>query len=334
MECNRIWDLISLYVDGEAGPEEAKAVEQHTAACLSCAQDLAMLQRTAGVLLRIPETEPPAALRQAILEATVYRPTFADRLRAAVSTLLRPMPVRYSLSAAAGAMVVMGIARLGSGPAPVTQVAELPAPPTASFPTTQPSPSLPAPALPAPATGREMAALPLASEPRTAVVSAKSPHGITPSHPQRVATPASSKTRQEIPSALKAGSPAEHRSVVSLIPTTTSIDEKIKVPTNPSEEFVPEIPPDVMEMMMKSGMMGEMGMTEPMKKPMPAEPAPSSGTAKIVLAASTRISPGQLATLADLKSSLKRTTADTLAAALPQTAKERAIKVDVLKSSF
>src|SRR6266480_2453646 len=84
MQCDEIWDLLSPYADGEASPNEAVAVDAHVAECAACAADLRFLQSTSAALSGMPEVEPPAYLREAILGATVFRPRWSDRLAGAL----------------------------------------------------------------------------------------------------------------------------------------------------------------------------------------------------------------------------------------------------------
>lgn len=71
--CESIWDLLSVYADREATPEEARRVEQHIGFCADCSRDLAFMQKTAQTLSCVPEVLPPVTLRQAILAATVQK---------------------------------------------------------------------------------------------------------------------------------------------------------------------------------------------------------------------------------------------------------------------
>ena len=77
-----IWDLLSLYADGEATPEQAAEVEALLCADPRVARDLQFLRATGETVQTFTEMEPPAALRDAIFAATTRRQTVAARLLA------------------------------------------------------------------------------------------------------------------------------------------------------------------------------------------------------------------------------------------------------------
>jgi len=109
MKCDRIWELLSVYADAEATREEAVMVETHIAVCSTCARDLRFMVATSGVLNLIPEIEPPAALHTSILSATVFRPTWQQRLRSLALLGFASNTVRYGAlaGAAAAAFIVL-----------------------------------------------------------------------------------------------------------------------------------------------------------------------------------------------------------------------------------
>jgi len=64
MTCDKIEGLLTAYLDGELGPEEKSAVEQHLEICPDCASLLSFLKSAAESLVRFPEVEPRASLRE------------------------------------------------------------------------------------------------------------------------------------------------------------------------------------------------------------------------------------------------------------------------------
>ncbi len=82
-----MWELLSLYVDGEASPDEAAQVEQMLRHDAEYARAYSFLNQTGHAVRAIVEVEPPAFLRDAILAKTSHRLTFAKRLSAAMTTL-------------------------------------------------------------------------------------------------------------------------------------------------------------------------------------------------------------------------------------------------------
>ena len=75
-----IWDLISLYVDGEATPEQVAQVETLLKSDPTYARDLEFLRATGSAVHSFVEIEPPATLRDSILNATTRRPSLTTRL--------------------------------------------------------------------------------------------------------------------------------------------------------------------------------------------------------------------------------------------------------------
>jgi hypothetical protein len=146
ISCEALWDLISLYVDGEAAPDEAAIVERHVSFCPDCARDLNFLREAATLMAETPQVEPPSYLKQAILAATIYRPTFGQRWnewRQAARASMGLEPARLRALAGAGiAGVVLGMmiqtmqqpALLGGaveGPSVAATEPALPVPPIA-----------------------------------------------------------------------------------------------------------------------------------------------------------------------------------------------------------
>ncbi len=78
--CERLWDMLSAYADGEATLDEASLVEVHTATCPDCARDLEFMRLTAVSIKQAPEVSPPSYLRDAILAVTVNRTGWLDRI--------------------------------------------------------------------------------------------------------------------------------------------------------------------------------------------------------------------------------------------------------------
>jgi hypothetical protein len=110
-ECDALWRILSEYVDGCATAEDTATVERHVATCTACAADLAFL-RTSSAMLRASEPiEPPAGLRDAILAATIERPSAGERVRQAFAILLTPAPVRVIAFGAVACAVVLGLMR-------------------------------------------------------------------------------------------------------------------------------------------------------------------------------------------------------------------------------
>lgn len=115
--CDELWDLLSAYADGMATRDEASRVERHIAICPGCARDLRFMQETAHVLADAPEVVPPACLRDSILAATIYRPTWQQRIRDAARKLVPTSPLR-TMAYAGSAAALLLVAYISSTRAP------------------------------------------------------------------------------------------------------------------------------------------------------------------------------------------------------------------------
>ncbi len=107
MDCDRVWDLLSVYADGEADANETAIVEEHIACCTTCARDLEFMQGTSAAVQAETQVAPPAAMRQAILNATIYKPTMQERFASAIRRSFSQSPVRYGALATAGAAAAL-----------------------------------------------------------------------------------------------------------------------------------------------------------------------------------------------------------------------------------
>jgi hypothetical protein len=100
--CDRMWDLLSLYADGEASADERILVEDHLRKCPACAKELETLRNTSLLFSSVPAVDPPAYLRQAILDATVNKPHWLTRFTPPLRFLISPSPaIKMGLGSAA-----------------------------------------------------------------------------------------------------------------------------------------------------------------------------------------------------------------------------------------
>ncbi len=74
-----LWELLSLYADGEAAPAEAAQVEQMLRHDAEYVRAYAFMRQAGGAVRSIVEVEPPAYLRGAILAKTTQRVPLARR---------------------------------------------------------------------------------------------------------------------------------------------------------------------------------------------------------------------------------------------------------------
>jgi len=118
--CDEIWDSLSAYVDGAASSDEATLVERHVAACAECARDLRFMREASLVLSEMPAVSPPPGLKDAILSATIYRPTWRQRMARSFQAAFTPVQMR-NLAAAGAAGVLLGVMiSVSRTPAPIS----------------------------------------------------------------------------------------------------------------------------------------------------------------------------------------------------------------------
>jgi anti-sigma factor RsiW len=89
-DCDAFWEMLSAYADGLLETDDSLRVEKHVAACDACALDLRFMRETSVLLANTPDIAPPPGLQQSILAATIYRPTWQQRLRDSIRYWLVP----------------------------------------------------------------------------------------------------------------------------------------------------------------------------------------------------------------------------------------------------
>lgn len=110
-ENDPMWELLSIYADGEATDAEAEKIEALLKSDPLLAQELRFFQSTHQIIVTIQEVEPPANLRMQILAATTQRLTLRKRvanLRRSLRLPALPALNRYALPM--GAITVTAMA--------------------------------------------------------------------------------------------------------------------------------------------------------------------------------------------------------------------------------
>jgi hypothetical protein len=108
LEDEKLWDLLSLYVDGEADPAQAVIVEQMLSSDPAYRRDFDFLMQTSKTMHMLEEIAPPLSLRDAIYAGTLNRPTPVGRLRAAWIRATAPTFARYASVGGALAVAALG----------------------------------------------------------------------------------------------------------------------------------------------------------------------------------------------------------------------------------
>ncbi|MGD2246578.1 MAG: zf-HC2 domain-containing protein [Candidatus Aminicenantes bacterium] len=86
MECDRIEELLSPYLEDELSPKDRQSVEQHLNSCTDCADLLSFLRDTNEALTAFPEVEISENLKNRLYEIPVEKKKFVLNL----DFLLRP----------------------------------------------------------------------------------------------------------------------------------------------------------------------------------------------------------------------------------------------------
>jgi hypothetical protein len=148
MNCVRIRNLLSEYLDGEIRGTDREIIEEHLAECDSCAHVSAVLQRTSMLLSEVGEVEPPAGLLAQIEAATINRPTLGQKARTALEQLTRvPASARWAMASVTAAAALMFVMMSHPG---VHQIANVPVPTPHSPSVTATQPATPPVVSPAP----------------------------------------------------------------------------------------------------------------------------------------------------------------------------------------
>lgn len=96
-EDERLWELLSAYVDGETTLAEAAIVEAHLRSDAAYAQDFAFMKATARQVVHVGDVMPPTELRSLIFAATIHKPTLIRRFAQAMGQLQSAISPRHAL---------------------------------------------------------------------------------------------------------------------------------------------------------------------------------------------------------------------------------------------
>jgi hypothetical protein len=98
--CSDIREKLSVMLDGMLPPDEIKAVEEHIAACPSCAAALEDLRKVVGHLQTLEQVEPPPWMTQKVM-AKVRSLETAPRKKGFFSWLFQPAGMKVPIGALA-----------------------------------------------------------------------------------------------------------------------------------------------------------------------------------------------------------------------------------------
>jgi len=334
-----VWDLLSAYADDEVTPEEAARVEQHVAVCADCARDLRFMRQTATVLASTPEVTPPAGLRQAILAATVYRPTWGQRLQASLRAVFLPPTRLRAFGLAGAAAALFGLMLLyRPRPQPLMRAAS----PTSPLPSRTARRSISAPVV-----------LPLVGRPRSSGAKPSSPALFRTAPPKQVIAqaprlttalfstpPTGSAPRVETPKratgARAASAPRSNGRPENMRGETPRMKPGLNE-SMPADPKAPESEPE--ERMIPDRTMTADATPMPMKREEDVVMPPVAGTPDEVYikvaSASRTMSAGTISSLAELRRTLRRDNEAALANSVLFSPKDRpGMMLAVIKTRF
>ncbi len=124
---DEMWDLLNVYADGEASPEEAARVEEMLRSDASYAKQFNFVKSAAAAVQSFSELDPPSSLRDAILASTTQRVSWASRLVWLRDAVQRSLAPRYATSLAglaAAGLLAFVVVQHNAGRSPNGNVAE------------------------------------------------------------------------------------------------------------------------------------------------------------------------------------------------------------------
>ena len=91
MECERIEELLSPYLEEELSPEDRQSVERHLSSCPDCTELLSFMKEANSALTAFPEVEVSKSLRNRLYEIPVKKKKFSFTLDFLLRPALQPV---------------------------------------------------------------------------------------------------------------------------------------------------------------------------------------------------------------------------------------------------
>jgi hypothetical protein len=104
MECNKIQDKLSDYIDAELSEDERNLLEEHLRSCTECRQALEDLRITVGITQGLGEVEPPSWLAQKVMKRVREE---GGQKRGILQKLFSPVHIKVPLEVFATIAVVV-----------------------------------------------------------------------------------------------------------------------------------------------------------------------------------------------------------------------------------
>ena len=112
--------LLPAHALGILSSQEAETVQQHLEECASCREELWAYEAvSADLALAVPETEPPAALEQRLMDRVTSRPesgpTWLGRLQAQAATIWGQLRLRPAWTGATALVLLLALFLVWTG---------------------------------------------------------------------------------------------------------------------------------------------------------------------------------------------------------------------------
>ena len=97
-EDDSLWELLSVYADGEATPAESAQIESLLRSDSALKREFDFMRLASSFVAAEAEIAPPAELRDRIFAATVARPTLRRRVKTAWANFTSSLTPRYAMA--------------------------------------------------------------------------------------------------------------------------------------------------------------------------------------------------------------------------------------------
>ena len=91
MDCERIEELLSPYLEEELGPDEKRLVDSHLSSCPDCAELLSLMREASAALSAFPELEVSENLKDRLYEIPLKKKKFSFKLDFLLRPALQPL---------------------------------------------------------------------------------------------------------------------------------------------------------------------------------------------------------------------------------------------------
>jgi hypothetical protein len=123
MECNKVQERLSEYMDGLASADERSLIEEHLHSCHRCSGHLADLKRTIGHVHELEDIEPPAWLTQKVMMKIKAEPGHGKGI---LKRFFYPLHVKLPIEIAAAVAIALTTLYIFKAVPPEMKLAEAP----------------------------------------------------------------------------------------------------------------------------------------------------------------------------------------------------------------